>query len=199
MELPEELSRSGSIGFGKIIGIANTIKLPDYARDKALDLFSEAKKKHLLRGRGTKTVASACLYIACRIHKEPWTIKDIAEESEVSAKNVRKASKALLPELKIKLFPVDPSVVISYFCSELNLSNKVESKAEEILKEATETGLTNRASPEGIAAGIVYIAAILEGEHRTQDEMSKTIGVTEVTIRTRYKKIAKKLDIDMLL
>jgi transcription initiation factor TFIIB len=199
MELEKELSRSGAIGFGEIVRIADVMKIPKDVTKEAFELFLKAKKKNSFFGKNTKVIANACLYIACRKHKMPWTIKDIAEESKVSAKNIRKESKTLLQKLEIKLPPADPSVFIDRFCFELDLSGKVKLKAKEILKRATKAKLTNKASPQGIAAAIVYIAAILSGEHRAQDKMSKIIDVTEVTIRNRYKEIAKELDIDTLL
>jgi transcription initiation factor TFIIB len=173
------------------------MKIPEDTKEKALELFSEAKEKHLVRGRGAETIANACLYIACRIHKKPWMIKNIAEESKVSAKNIRKASKALLQKLEIKLSPIDPSVFIDKFCADLKLSDKAETNAIKIIEKAEKANLTNGPSPEGIAAAAIYIAAILSGERRAQWKVSDIAGVTEVTIRSRYKEIAKELGIDM--
>ena len=39
----------------------------------------------------------------------------------------------------------------------------------------------------------MYIAALINGEKRTQREVSDVGGVTEVTIRNRYKELLKKL------
>ncbi|MCX6667794.1 MAG: transcription initiation factor IIB, partial [Euryarchaeota archaeon] len=37
------------------------------------------------------------------------------------------------------------------------------------------------------------------GERRTQREVAEVAGVTEVTIRNRYKELAEKLDIGIIL
>jgi transcription initiation factor TFIIB len=50
-----------------------------------------------------------------------------------------------------------------------------------------------------MAAAALYIASVLCGERRTQREVADVAGVTEVTIRNRYKELAEKLDIDILL
>ena len=42
----------------------------------------------------------------------------------------------------------------------------------------------------------MYIAAVLEGEKRTQREIADAIGVTEVTIRNRFKELCEKLGIE---
>lgn len=42
----------------------------------------------------------------------------------------------------------------------------------------------------------MYIAAVLEGEKRTQREIADAIGVTEVTIRNRFKELVEKLGLE---
>ncbi len=43
------------------------------------------------------------------------------------------------------------------------------------------------------------MATILCGERRTQREVADVAGVTEVTIRNRYKELAEKLDINIIM
>ena len=50
----------------------------------------------------------------------------------------------------------------------------------------------------GIAAAAIYISAMKNGKARTQKDVARVSGVTEVTIRNRYKEISKKLGIDDL-
>jgi transcription initiation factor TFIIB len=56
--------------------------------------------------------------------------------------------------------------------------------------------LTSGRGPIGIAAAALYIAGLLEGERRTQRDISEVSGVTEVTIRNRYKEIITKLNLE---
>ena len=46
-----------------------------------------------------------------------------------------------------------------------------------------------------MAAAALYIAAVLAGEKKTQREVADVIGVTEVTIRNRYKEMIDSLGI----
>ena len=95
--------------------------------------------------------------------------------------------------------PTTPQDYISRFCSELKLSNDVQMKTIEILEEAADKELTSGRGPTGIAAASLYIASILCGERRTQREVADIAGVTEVTIRNRYKELAERLDINVIL
>ncbi|HIP63507.1 MAG TPA: transcription initiation factor IIB, partial [Archaeoglobus profundus] len=74
-----------------------------------------------------------------------------------------------------------------------------QKKAIEIIKKAEEKELTSGRGPTGVAAAAIYIASILCGERRTQREVAEVAGVTEVTIRNRYKELAEKLGIDIIL
>ena len=75
----------------------------------------------------------------------------------------------------------------------------MQSKSIEILKDAADKELTSGRGPTGVAAASIYISSILCGERRTQREVADVAGVTEVTIRNRYKELAERLDIDIIL
>jgi transcription initiation factor TFIIB len=73
------------------------------------------------------------------------------------------------------------------------LNPETQSKAVEILEMAENSELTSGRGPTGIAAASLYVAALLNEEKRTQREVADVAGVTEVTIRNRYKELFKKL------
>jgi len=95
--------------------------------------------------------------------------------------------------------PTSPQDYISRFCIELNLSADVQANTLEILQEATRRELTSGRGPTGLASASIYNESVLCGERRTQREVAETAGVTEVIIRNRYKQLAAKLDINIIL
>jgi transcription initiation factor TFIIB len=99
----------------------------------------------------------------------------------------------------LKLLPTSPIDYVPRFCSGLTLKGEVQSRAVEILRQAGERELTSGRGPTGVAAAAIYISSILGGERRTQREVAEVAGVTEVTIRNRYKELAEKLDIEIIL
>ena len=50
-----------------------------------------------------------------------------------------------------------------------------------------------------MAAAAIYIASVVHDQRKTQKTIADTVGVTEVTIRNRYKELAKNLDIVVYL
>jgi transcription initiation factor TFIIB len=82
------------------------------------------------------------------------------------------------------------------FTTMLGLSDKVQAGAIEILRRASKFDVTSGKGPTGVAAAAIYIASVLNNEKVTQREVADVVGVTEVTIRNRYKEIVTKLDIE---
>jgi len=64
------------------------------------------------------------------------------------------------------------------------------------LLQQLKLGLTSGRGPTGIAAAALYVSALLHGEKRTQREVAEVAGVTEVTIRNRYKELLKELNLE---
>ena len=48
-------------------------------------------------------------------------------------------------------------------------------------------------SPLGFASEALYVACRIQGESRSQKEISKIAKITEATLRTRYKEILNLL------
>jgi transcription initiation factor TFIIB len=191
--------RSFIFALSEIDRMACALRLPMNIREAASMLYRKAMKKRLIRGRSIEGIATAILYITCRQYGVPRTLEEVRDISRVGQKEISRAYRFLLRELELKVSPASPVDFVPRFCSLLNLSSEIRSKAIEIIKHAAENELTNGRGPIGIAAASIYIAAILGGEHRTQKEVSDVTGVTEVTIRNRYKELSEQLDIDVLL
>ncbi|MCW3133732.1 MAG: transcription initiation factor IIB [Methanophagales archaeon] len=191
--------RSFIFALSEIDRMACALRLPVNIREAASMLYRKAMKKRLIRGRSIEGITSALLYITCRQYGVPRTLEEVREISRVEQKEISRAYRFLLRELNLKVSPASPVDFVPRFCSLLNLGGDIRSKAIEIIKKAAEAELTNGRGPIGIAAAAIYIAAILSGEHRTQKEVSDVTGVTEVTIRNRYKELSEQLEIDVLL
>ncbi len=179
--------------------MASGMGLPRTIRETAAMIYRKAVLKNLIRGRSIEGVTAASLYAACRQCNVPRTLDEISNTAHISRKEIGRTYRYITRELGLKLMPTSPQDYIPRFCSELKLSADVQAKTLEILQEATRRELTSGRGPTGIAAASIYIASVLCGERRTQREVAETAGVTEVTIRNRYKELSEKLDIDIIL
>ena len=179
--------------------MSSRMGLPRTVRETAAMIYRKAASKNLVRGRTVEGVSAAALYAACRQCHVPRTLDEISNIAHMSRRDIGRNYRYVSRELKLKLMPTTPQDYISRFCSELKLSGDVKAKTIEILKEAADKELTSGRGPTGVAAASLYIASVLCGERRTQREVADVAGVTEVTIRNRYKELTKKLDIEITL
>jgi transcription initiation factor TFIIB len=179
--------------------MASALGLPRDVRETAAVIYRKAVEKNLIRGRSIEGVAAAALYASCRQCGVPRTLDEIANVSRVGRKEIGRTYRFVARELGLKLIPTSPIDYVPRFTSGLHLKGEVQSKAVEILQQAAEKELTSGRGPTGVAAAAIYIASILCGERRTQREVADIAGVTEVTIRNRYKELAEELDIEVIL
>jgi transcription initiation factor TFIIB len=143
-----------------------------------------------------ESVVASCIYAACRTYNIPRTLDEISAASEVERKEIGRTYRFIMRKLSIKINPSNPKDYISRFASILHLSPKTQNDALKILKKAESSELTSGRGPAGIAAAALYVAALLNEEKKTQREVADVAGITEVTIRNRYKELLEKLDIE---
>lgn len=178
--------------------MASSMSLPRTVRETAAMIYRKAAWNKLVRGRSIEGVTAASLYAACRQCNVPRTLDEISNTAHITRKEIGRTYRYISHELGLKLLPTSPEDYVSRFCSELKLSNNVQAKTLQILKEAAQKELTSGRGPTGLAASSLYIASVICAERRTQREIANVAGVTEVTIRNRYKEITEKLDIDII-
>ena len=199
IRISDATERNLAFALSNLDRLSSSLSLPRMVRETAAMIYRKAASKNLIRGRSVEGVSAAALYAACRQCHVPRTLDEISSIAHMLRKDVGRNYRYVARELGLKLIPTSPEDYISRFCSELKLSGGVKAKTIEILKEAADKELTSGRGPTGIAAAALYIATVLCGERRTQREVADVAGVTEVTIRNRYKELAEKLDIDIIL
>lgn len=189
--------RALSEGYRIIEAVASKMALPRPCSERAGNLYKRAQEGGVIRGRSIATCAVACLYISNQLFQTGRTVEDFAKTSKIPNKQIGRVYRSIKRELRIRTPPPSPLVYIDRFCSDLGLPPVVKSRTKTIVKEADARGIIDGKSPCGVAAACVYIAASLEGSHRTQREISEASNTTEVTIRNRYKEICSVLGLEI--
>jgi transcription initiation factor TFIIB len=194
---PDTTGRTLIFALSELERMASVLSLPKPSRETASKLYRTALKKHLLRGRSIEGVVAASIYVACRVHKIPRALQEIADVARVGKKEIGSCYRFISSRLALNAGNTSPADYIARFASGLNLSAKCQSTARNILQIATKKGLTSGRGPTGIAAASLYIAGVLENERHSQHEIATIARVTEVTVRNRLKELILKLDIHM--
>ncbi len=187
--------RNLSIALRELDRLASNLGISRDAKDTASFIYRKALSKRLVRGRSIEGMISGALYIACRMHRVPRQLDELADESILSRRELGKCVRQLIRYLDLKVPIPSATNLIPRVASELNLNGKTVVRAGSIISQAKERGITAGKDPGGIAGAAIYIAGILEDDRRTQREIAEIVNVTEVTIRNRYKELARKLAI----
>jgi len=175
--------------------ISTNLNLPIYIREDAMRLYREAFKKKLLRGRSINAMVAACLYLACRRKKLPRTLQEITNEASANAKDVRRSYSILIREFNLKSPSTNPVSLIPRYINELGLDSETEQLTTKILKIYSLKFSISGKDPKGLCAGAIYLASKIKNKDLTQQQIVESIGVTEVTLRSRYKELKNKLKI----
>jgi transcription initiation factor TFIIB len=187
------IERNLKLALAELKRVASFLKLPKSVEEEAAKIYTLAVQRGLVRGRSMESVVAGALYAACRRHEIPRTLDELSEASGIEKKEVGRTYRFITRELGIRILPSNPVDYIPRFASALKLSAETQSKSVEILEMAEKSDLTSGRGPTGIAAASLYVAALMNDEKRTQREVADVAGVTEVTIRNRYKELFVKL------
>jgi transcription initiation factor TFIIB len=189
------IERNLKLSLAELKRLSSYLKISKSVEEEAAMIYRQAVQKGLVRGRSMESVVACTLYAACRRHEVPRTLDELSEASGIEKKEVGRTYRFIARELGISILPSNPIDYIARFSSSLKLNPETQSKAVEILETAQKKELTSGKGPTGIAAAALYVSTLMNGEKRTQREVADVAGVTEVTIRNRYKELLDKLKI----
>ncbi len=188
-------NRNLSIALRELDRLAANLGISRDAKETASFLYRKALIKRLVRGRTIEGMVSAVVYLACRIHKTPRQLDELAAESNANRREIGKSVRDIIRYLNLKVPIPSASNLIPRVSTELKLEAGTALKARSIIDQAKKKGITAGKAPGGIAGAAIYIASILNDDRRTQREIAGALNVTEVTIRNRYKELIRKLGI----
>jgi transcription initiation factor TFIIB len=177
--------------------IGSNLNLPNHVKETGMRLYTEAFKRKLLQGRSINAMVAACLYVSCRQKEIPRTLQEILEEASVSPKDVRRSVSILMREFKLKTLATDPVALIPRYVSDLGLDSEIAELTSRILTAYVSNFPISGIDPKGLCAGAIYIACKLRNIELTQLQIANSVGITEVTLRSRYKELKKKLKISL--
>ncbi len=175
--------------------ISSRMSLPKATQKEAAFIYRKAVDKKLIRGRSIEGVVAASIYAACRLHQNPRTLDDVGRHSRTGRKEIGRTFRFLKRQLVLTIGLSNPNDYIPRFCSELKVPKDIELEAHRILALVGSEAMISR-GPTGIAAAAIYLAAKRQKKDRTQSEVAQVAGVTEVTIRNRYKELCEHLNLD---
>jgi transcription initiation factor TFIIB len=187
--------RSLQRAFTLLSRIKDRLGLPNHVTEKAAYTYRKAQERGLIRGDTIGSVLAASIYLAARQSGVLRTLDDISEIIDIKPGEVARSYRRIISELDIKVPLIDPRRYIAKVANNLNFDEKIKRKALELMEQAQKKHVIVGKDPISVAASVLYLVNLLEKKPRTQAEIAKAAGVTEVTVRNRSKELRKKLDV----
>jgi len=175
--------------------LSDKLYIPAPIREKASVMYRKALDKGLVRGRSIAAIAAASLYAACRGSGTPRSLREISDASLVDKKDVARCYRLLLRELDVQVPIANPLTYVGKIAERTGISGPTQGVAIDILREARARKVSAGKDPMGLAAAALYVACLKCHEKKTQKDIAEAAGVTEVTVRNRYKTLKRQLNL----
>lgn len=184
-------NRNMLIATTEIKRIGSLLNLPLRAKELAAKIYRKAFAMKLLRGRSIKAMVAATLYYACRSERVPRTLQEILKLTDSDPRDVRRSYRTIIKELKLSVPTMDPIMLVPKYITALTLDNEIEKATCFLINRYIRKYPTAGKDPKGIIAASIYVACIQHRVNMSQSRIAKTIGVTEVTLRSRFKELER--------
>jgi transcription initiation factor TFIIB len=167
--------------------LAKRLGLSREVSQRAGTILSEAARMRFAVVR-RPVLAAASLYVACREHKVPVTLRDLAEATGTEPREVGRCYMAMLERMHITRPYLNGNRYLNRLTLGRALSEETYKVSEEMISRATEAGLGGR-NPMTLAAAALYLACCSMGEKVTQAQVAEAAGVGEESVRECCKAI----------
>ncbi len=192
------VERNLSQAMSELERLASQMGLKSSVKELAATLYRKLITKKLVRSRSIDALAAASIYAALRLREIPRSLKEIGRHTYLDWKQIGRHYRLLVRKLKLRMPIPDPMNYVPKLIMNLELPAVMQETVLKILQDAKDHGrLLIGRDPRGIAAGALYIASILTDNRVTQRQISLVAGVTEVTVRNRYKELVRELKIEV--
>jgi len=171
--------------------------LPPQIEQEAASLYRHSVERGLVTGRSIRGVSAACVYIAAREAKIPRKIEEISKSfdmiSDVEIKELKRTIRLVARNLGTNHI-TGPEEYFEKFHSDLELPPYLLGNIRDLWDEVKNDLCWQGKKPSGIAGVIIYKASQLSSSARTQNDVCKVCGISEVTLRGLLKILNQLID-----
>jgi transcription initiation factor TFIIB len=180
--------------FNELDKLKDKLGLPDAVIERTAYIYRKARKRGLVRGRSIDGILTAAIYIACRDLGVPKTLKEVAAAISIRFKTLSRSYRILVTELDISTPPViDPMKCIVKVANNADLNENTKRRAMDVMNNITKREISAGKHPMAVAATVLYVSCLKTGVNIRQADIADAAGITEVTLRNRYKDLKNRI------
>jgi transcription factor IIIB subunit 2 len=177
----------------QMMGVAHNLKIPESTVQQAVAHYKRALHKGFVKGRKSRFVTSACLYLACRLHKTSHMLLNFSSLLYVNIYVLGSTYLQLVRCLEIdNIPPIDPTLFVQRFVSKIDFptesdGRKVMKDAIRLVQRMNKDWITEGRRPAGVAAASVLLACRMNNFRRSKLQIMQLAMISEGTIDDRLK------------
>jgi len=168
---------------------ASLLDLEDDVMHEVQSMYEDVRRNGLTKYKQDDKVVTALIYVVCRKKMIPLTLHKICDILRIDYRSINKVYRYLVKRMAMHIPPTTPGEYLHKFSVEMRLSRTVMKKAERIIETVKRMGLISGKGPAGVAAACIRMASDIESMGELPKEIAEISGVTQVTIRNRYKEL----------
>ena len=174
--------------------IVESLKLPNDIAKTAFGLYCDLRSTRYYNPSLKSLLdadAAALVYLACRLNHICVRYWNIVGVCKVDMKRVTRRLRYLMKKIKVDYRCGVFNFVLKY-ANEFELPEEATEIAVKIAKKVEECKVHGGKDPSSVAVAIIYLTSLMCDIKMTQRYLAVKTGVTEATIRKRYKEILLK-------
>jgi len=168
---------------------ASLLDLEDDVMHEVQSMYEDVRRNGLTKYKQDDKVVTALIYVVCRKKMIPLTLHKICDILRIEYRSINKVYRYLVKRMAMHIPPTTPGEYLHKFSVEMHLPRTVMKKAERIIETVKRMGIISGKGPAGVAAACICLASDIESMGELPKEMAEISGVTQVTIRNRYKEL----------
>ncbi len=172
---------------------ASLLDLDDDVMYEVQDMYEDAKSSGLTKYKQDEKVITALIYVVCRTRMIPLTLHKICDVLKIDYRSINKVYRYLIKKMAMHIPPTTPVDYVQKFAVEMRLSKHTVKRAEDIITIVKRSGAISGKGPAGVAAACICLASDIERIETSQKDIAEISGVTQVTIRNRYRELEECL------
>ena len=192
-QMVDPMQRSLLKSYKLIDSVAKILTITESVVKFAKKLYTIASNKKFTKGRNTKHIVGAILYLACRYNKTSHLLIDFSEVLRVNLFVIGTLYIKLLKKLELKVEIIDPSLYMHRFCNKFNFGNyskDIERTALKILQFIKRDWITTGRRPSGLCGACILISAKLHKFNIDIKILADAVHVCPQTIQNRIEEFS---------
>ena len=123
----------------------------------------------------------------------PRTLDEVADKTRLNRNELSRLHRLIARKLKLKINITNTVNLLPRFSDKLKLNRDTEIYAQDIINTVENSDYRQGISPAALLGAALYLSCKKNKVRRSQLEIAKAVGTSEVTLRNRAKEITTLL------